>query len=90
MTQASLFTTMDMEDMNNIINTNLTSMMIGTKFLLRYCNPFHIIEHVPLVLVFVCKCADHATFTLDRAIWEAKPRPREKVVTLSSSTSARC
>ncbi|CAO2650703.1 Nn.00g019950.m01.CDS01 [Neocucurbitaria sp. VM-36] len=35
LSQAKLFTAMDNNNMDRIINTNLTSMMIGTKFLLR-------------------------------------------------------
>jgi NAD(P)-dependent dehydrogenase (short-subunit alcohol dehydrogenase family) len=35
-TQAKLFSALKEEDMDSIIRTNLTSMMLGTKFLLRY------------------------------------------------------
>jgi NAD(P)-dependent dehydrogenase (short-subunit alcohol dehydrogenase family) len=35
-TQAKLFSALKEEDMESIIRTNLTSMMLGTKFLLRY------------------------------------------------------
>jgi hypothetical protein len=41
MTQAKLFSTLKEEDIDSIIKTNLTSMMQGTKFLLRYCNPLN-------------------------------------------------
>lgn len=37
-TQTSLFLGMSIEEMNKIIDTNLMSVMRGTKFLLRYCN----------------------------------------------------
>lgn len=38
-TQAKLFSALNEEDLESLVRTNLTSMMLGTKFLLRYVDP---------------------------------------------------
>jgi NAD(P)-dependent dehydrogenase (short-subunit alcohol dehydrogenase family) len=56
-TQAKLFSALDEGQIDSIIKTNLTSVMQGTKFLLRYCNPLNsrVNAHAgSLIYVYMC------------------------------------
>jgi NAD(P)-dependent dehydrogenase (short-subunit alcohol dehydrogenase family) len=52
-TQAKLFSALKEEDIDSIVRTNLTSMMLGTKFLLRYVVESILVALAP-VLMWMC------------------------------------
>ena len=58
-TQAKLFSGLNEEDLESIIRTNLTSMILGTKFLLRYVHPIatptsHVRVAVLVAMLLTC------------------------------------
>jgi len=57
-TQAKLFSGLNEEDLESIIRTNLTSMMLGTKFLLRYVKPNR-------NSYFLCSCRCFSSHVVD-------------------------